>query len=127
MSWGFAESLAFAAVMTLRDMTNEKNTHLFKTQKFYQECYQRIADDSSKVFDKVIEVTQKASRCYTPSELGTGSTYVNKIIKQIVWYRNFSCFIIFSSSFYSVKIGINSLKCFPDKNGFLLKINITPL
>lgn len=76
MSWGFAESLAFAAVMTLRDMTNEKNTHLFKTQKFYQECYQRIADDSSKVFDKVIEVTQKASHCYTPSELGTGSTYL---------------------------------------------------
>ena len=53
MRWGFAHSLAFAAVMTMRDMANEKNTRLFKTQKYYQECYERIADDGHKAFDAV--------------------------------------------------------------------------
>lgn len=76
MRWGFADSLAFAAVMTLRDMTNEKNTRLFKTQKFYQECYERIASDSHEAFNTVAKVAQKASRCYTPSELSVGSTYL---------------------------------------------------
>lgn len=48
MSWGFAESIAFAAIMTLRDMSKEeeKNRKRIKTQKFYQECYERIADDT---------------------------------------------------------------------------------
>jgi len=76
MRWGFAESLAFAAVMTLRDMANEKNTRLFKTQKYYQECYERIASDSHEAFNTVMKVAKKASRCYTPSELASGSTYL---------------------------------------------------
>ena len=78
MSWGFAESIAFAAIMTLRDMSKEeeKNRKLIKTQKFYQECYERIADDSRHAFDTVMKVAQKASKCYTPSELATGTTYL---------------------------------------------------
>lgn len=76
MSWGFAESLAFAAVMTLLDMSNEKKNRLIKTQKFYQECYERIADDSHQAFNVVTKVVQKASRRYIPNEIGTGSTYL---------------------------------------------------
>lgn len=76
MRWGFAESLAFAAIMTLRDMTNEKNTRLFKTQKYYQECYERIADDGLQAFNVVTKVVQKASRRYIPNEIGTGTTYL---------------------------------------------------
>lgn len=78
MSWGFAESIAFAAIMTLRDMSKEeeKNRQWIKTQKFYQECYERIADDSRHAFDTVMKVAQKASKCYTPSELATGTTYL---------------------------------------------------
>lgn len=76
MRWGFADTLAFAAVMTLRDMSKEKNNRLIKTQKFYQECYERIADDSNNAFDVVSKVVQKASRCYMPNEIGSGSTYL---------------------------------------------------
>ena len=78
MSWGFAESIVFAAIMTLRDMSKEeeKKRRLIKTQKFYQECYERIANDSRRVFDVVMKVAQKASKCYTPSELATGTTYL---------------------------------------------------
>lgn len=75
MRWGFAESLAFAAVMTLRDMSNEKNNRLIKTHKFYQECYERIADDSSQAFNVVKKVVQKASRRYIPDEISSGCTY----------------------------------------------------
>lgn len=78
MSWGFADSLAFAAIMTLRDMSKEeeKNRRLIKTQKFYQECYEKITDDSHRAFETVINVARKASRCYTPSNLATGCTYL---------------------------------------------------
>ena len=76
MGWGFAESLAFAAVMTLRDMSKEKNNRLIKTQKFYQEFYERIADDSCKAFNVVLKTVQKASRRYIPKEIGLGSTYL---------------------------------------------------
>ena len=76
MRWGFADTLAFAAVMTLRDMSKEKNNRLIKTQKFYQECYERIADDSNNAFDVVSKVVQKASHCYIPSEIGSGCTYL---------------------------------------------------
>ena len=76
MRWGFADTLAFAAVMTLRDMSKEKNNRLIKTQKFYQECYERIADDSHNAFEVVTKVVRKASRCYIPGEIGSGSTYL---------------------------------------------------
>ncbi|CDC79265.1 unknown [Clostridium sp. CAG:964] len=76
MGWGFAESLAFAAVMTLRDMSNEKSNRLIKTQRFYQECYERIADDSHQAFNVVSKVVQKASRRYILNEIGSGSTYL---------------------------------------------------
>lgn len=76
MGWGFADCIAFAAIMTLRDMSKENERRLFKTQKFYQECYERIADDSRHAFDIVMKVAKKASSCYTPSELATGTTYL---------------------------------------------------
>lgn len=36
---GFSDALAFAVVMTLRDMNKEKEKRLIKTQKFYQESF----------------------------------------------------------------------------------------
>ena len=44
--WGFSDALAFAVAMTVRDMSREKEKRLIKTQKFYQECYEKIASDS---------------------------------------------------------------------------------
>ena len=39
MGWGFAESIIFAAIMTMRDMSKEaeKSKKWIKTQSFYQE------------------------------------------------------------------------------------------
>lgn len=74
--WGFSNSLAFAVVMTLRDISYEKQRRLIKTQKFYQECYDRIADDGLQAFNVVTKVVQKASRRYIPNEIGTGTTYL---------------------------------------------------
>lgn len=74
--WGFSNSLAFAVAMTLRDISYEKQRRLIKTQKFYQECYDRIADDGLQAFDVVTKVVQKASRRYIPNEIGTGTTYL---------------------------------------------------
>ena len=56
---GFSDALAFAVVMTLRDMNKEKEKRLIKTQIFYQECYERITEDSKQVFDIVSNVVQK--------------------------------------------------------------------
>ena len=74
---GFSDALAFAVVMTLRDMNKEKEKRLIKTQKYYQECYERIAEDSKQVFDIVSNVIQKAAGRYIPVEIGTGSTYLS--------------------------------------------------
>ncbi|MCD8328288.1 MAG: hypothetical protein LUC25_04230 [Ruminococcus sp.] len=76
MDWSFSDSLIFAAVMTMRDMSKEKNNRLIKTQKFYQECYERIADDSHQAFNVVTKVVQRASRKYIPNEIGSGSKYL---------------------------------------------------
>lgn len=76
MRWGFSDSLAFAVVMTMRDMSREKERRLFKTQKFYQECYERIAKDSEQAFNVVFKVAKKASSRYIPDELALGSTYL---------------------------------------------------
>lgn len=76
MKWGFAESIAFAAIMTLHDISKEKNIRWFKTQKFYQECYERIADDSHQAFNVVTDVVKKASRRYVPAGITLGSTYL---------------------------------------------------
>lgn len=45
--WGFSNAIAFAVAMTIRDMSEEKEKKRNKTQKFYQECYEKIADDSA--------------------------------------------------------------------------------
>lgn len=74
--WGFSNSIAFAVAMTLRDISYEKQRRLIKTQKFYQECYDRIADDGLQAFNVVTKVVQKASRRYIPNEIGTGTTYL---------------------------------------------------
>lgn len=75
--WGFSNSIAFAVAMTLRDISYEKQRRLIKTQKFYQECYDRIADDGLQAFNVVTKVVQKASRRYIPNEIGTGTTYLS--------------------------------------------------
>ena len=72
----FSDALAFAVVMTLRDMNKEKEKRLIKTQKFYQECYEKITGDSRQVFDIVSNVVRKASGRYVPAEIGRGSTYL---------------------------------------------------
>lgn len=74
--WGFSNSIAFAVAMTLRDISYEKQRRLIKTQKFYQECYDRIADDGLQAFNVVTKVVQKTSRRYIPNEIGTGTTYL---------------------------------------------------
>lgn len=74
--WRFSDALAFAAVMTIRDMSREKEKKLIKTQKFYQECYEKIANDSERAFSIVSKVVQKASRRYVPNEIIAGSTYL---------------------------------------------------
>lgn len=76
MTWGFSESVIFAAVMTMREISSEKNDKLIKSQKFYQDCYEKIADDSQKAFNIVLEVVKKASRRYIPNDIGVGSTYL---------------------------------------------------
>lgn len=74
--WGFSDALAFAVAMTVRDMSREKEKRLIKTQKFYQECYERIANDSEQAFNIVSKVVKKASRRYIPNEIASGSTYL---------------------------------------------------
>lgn len=74
--WGFSNALAFAVAMTVRDMNREKEKRLIKTQKFYQECYEKIANDSEQAFNIVTKVVQKASRRYIPTEILSGSTYL---------------------------------------------------
>ena len=37
--WVFSDALAFAVAMNVRNMSREKR--LIKTQKFYQECYEK--------------------------------------------------------------------------------------
>ena len=73
MSWGFPQSIAFTVALTIRDMSREKNKRLIKTQKFYQECYEEIANDSEQAFNIVTKVVQKASRRYIPNEIISGS------------------------------------------------------
>lgn len=74
--WGFSDALAFAVAMTVRDMSREKEKRLIKTQKFYQECYEKIASDSERAFNIVSKVVTKASRRYIPNEIASGSTYL---------------------------------------------------
>lgn len=57
--WGFSDALAFAVAMTVRDMSREKEKRLIKTQKFYQECYERIANDSEQAFNIVSKVVKR--------------------------------------------------------------------
>lgn len=76
MGWGFSNALAFAVAMTVRDMSKEREKRLIKTRKFYQECYEKIADDSHQAFNTVMKVVQKASRRYIPDEIASGSTYL---------------------------------------------------
>ena len=75
MGWSFSDSLAFAAIMTLHDLSRENYSRRIKTQKFYQECYEKIAEDSSRVLTVVERVAKKASRRYMPPDLLTGCTY----------------------------------------------------
>ena len=72
----FSKALVFAAVMTMRDMKMEKEKKLIKTQKFYQECYEKIAEDSQQAFSVVCKVVEKASRRYIPEEIKDGSIYL---------------------------------------------------
>lgn len=74
--WGFSNAIAFAVAMTIRDMSEEREKKRIKTQKFYQECYEKITDDSAQAFDVVTKVVKKASRRYIPEEIGIGSTYL---------------------------------------------------
>lgn len=74
--WGFSDALAFVVAMTVRDMSREKEKRLIKTQKFYQECYEKIASDSERAFNIVSKVVKKASRRYIPNEIASGSTYL---------------------------------------------------
>ena len=76
MKWGFFDSVAFAAAMTVHDMYQEENKRKIKTQKFYQECFAKIGEDSSKAFDIVTRIAEKASKCYMPSSLISGTTYL---------------------------------------------------
>ena len=72
----FSKALVFAAVMTMRDMKMEKEKKLIKTQKFYQECYEKIAEDSQQAFSVVCKVVEQASRRYIPEEIKDGSIYL---------------------------------------------------
>lgn len=118
----FSDALAFAVVMTLRDMNKEKEKRLIKTQKFYQECYEKIAGDSRQVFDIVSNVVRKASGRYVPAEIGRGSTYLalyvfsqviekqgrvtrkqNKLIK--IYFNNFDFPFSESTYLYAAKAG----------------------
>lgn len=76
MGWGFSDALAFSVAMTVRDMSKEREKRLIKTQKFYQECYEKIANDSRLAFDVVMKVVQRASRRYIPGEITSGCTYL---------------------------------------------------
>lgn len=74
--WGFSNAIAFAVAMTIRDMSEEREKKRIKTQKFYHECYEKIADDSAQAFDVVTKVVKKASRRYVPDEIGIGGKYL---------------------------------------------------
>lgn len=76
--WGFAESMMLAAVLTLRDMSKEREQEKkwIKTQNFYQECFSLITENSSKALDVVSRVSNKASACYIPNELTVGCKYL---------------------------------------------------
>ncbi|MGN1114517.1 MAG: hypothetical protein ACI4RC_05290 [Oscillospiraceae bacterium] len=85
--WGFSDSLAFAVAMTVWDMNRKKERRLIKTQKFYQECYEKITNDSGRAFDIVTKVVKKASRRYIPDEILTGSTYLTPYAFSLVIER----------------------------------------
>ncbi|WP_455258729.1 hypothetical protein [Peptoniphilus asaccharolyticus] len=85
--WGFSDALAFVVAMTVRDMSREKEKRLIKTQKFYQECYEKIASDSERAFNIVSKVVTKASRRYIPNEIASGSTYLALYVFALVIER----------------------------------------
>lgn len=71
MSWGFTDSLIFAAIMTMHDMSKERAgaKKLIKTQNFYQSINELITDESMKTFEMVKGICSRASRCYIPKEI----------------------------------------------------------
>ncbi|MDU1591691.1 hypothetical protein [Peptostreptococcus anaerobius] len=85
--WGFSDALTFAVVMAVWDMRREKEKRLIKTQKFYQECYEKIASDSEQAFNIVSKVVTKASRRYIPNEIASGSTYLALYVFALVIER----------------------------------------
>lgn len=74
MSWGFAEGIIFAAVMTMRDMSREREREkkLIKNNNFYQKCYEEIAEESSRACDLISSITVKACSAYVPIEIVNG-------------------------------------------------------
>lgn len=66
MARGFADHLAFAAILTLRNVAKEikKEEKLFKTQQYYQEIYEEIADESKKLCDRIVTIAEKAMTVY---------------------------------------------------------------
>lgn len=76
MSWGWAESLAFYAVMTIQNRKFEKEQRLIKTQNFYQKCYEKIAEEISGAADLTEEISNKASSVYIPNEISGGMAFL---------------------------------------------------
>lgn len=55
----FSKALVFAAVMTMRDMKMEKEKKLIKTQKFYQECYEKLPKTVNKLLVLSVKLLKK--------------------------------------------------------------------
>ena len=113
--WGFSDALAFAVAMTVRDMSREKEKRLIKTQKFYQECYERIANDSEQAFNIVSKVVKKASRRYIPNVYYTHPDYEtylsNKYAEMEQREQRYECIQVEDAEVVLVAYGISSRVC----------------
>ena len=76
MKWQIEDKIALIATAVMHDNLEEKRRVFIKTQKYYQECAERIAGDSAKVMETVINVVTKASHCYYPQEIKSGGSYL---------------------------------------------------
>ncbi len=76
MKWQIEDKIALIATAVIHDHLEEKRRVFIKTQKYYQECAERIAGDSAKAMETIINVITKASHCYYPKEIKSGGSYL---------------------------------------------------
>lgn len=81
MNFKFSDIVAFATIMTMRDISQQKESELNAT---YLECYSKIADDSGDLFRLVTSIVKEASPRYIPKEILSGGLYLPLYVFSLV-------------------------------------------